>query len=180
VVFTDHNVAGIEAKTGRVLWRADRAGKTAVIPTPVYKDGFLFVVSGYGIGYNGFQITESGGKFEAKEIYKGKATVHTGAIVLFGDYVYAQLDKGDLLCLELKTGKEMWSDRCVGKGTVCYADGHLIIRSEKGAVALVEASPQAYKEVGRFNSERVGGEQGWAHPVVFGGKLYIRDWDALT
>jgi len=74
----------------------------------------------------------------------------------------------------------MWSDRCVGKGTVCYADGHLIIRSEKGAVALVEASPQAYKEVGRFNSERVGGEQGWAHPVVFGGKLYIRDWDALT
>jgi outer membrane protein assembly factor BamB len=180
VVFTGSSVAGIEAKTGKILWRADRSGKTAVIPTPVYKDGFLFVVSGYGIGYNGFQITESGGKFEAKEIYKGKATVHTGAIVLVGDYVYAQLDKGDLLCLELKTGKEMWADRCVGKGTVCYADGHLIIRSEKGAVALVEASPQAYKEVGHFNSERVGGEQGWAHPVVFGGKLYIRDWDALT
>jgi outer membrane protein assembly factor BamB len=181
VVFTDHNVAGIAAKSGQVLWRAERVGKTAIIPTPVYKDGFLFVVSGYGVGYNGFQITESGGKFEAKEIYKGKTTVHTGAIVLVGDYVYAQTDKGDLLCLELKTGKEMWSSPSLPKkGTVCYADGHLIIRNEKGAVSLVEASPQAYKEVGRFNSERVGGEEGWAHLVVFGGRLYIRDWDALT
>lgn len=181
VVFTGKSVAGIEAKKGQVLWRADRSGKTAVIPTPVYKDGFLFVVSGYGIGYNGFQITESGGKFEAKEVYSGKATVHTGAVVLVGDHVYAQTDRGHLLCLDLKTGKEAWSSESVpGKGTVCYADGHLIIRNEKGAVVLVEASPQAYKEVGRFSSERVGGEQGWAHPVVFGGKLYIRDWDALT
>jgi outer membrane protein assembly factor BamB len=181
VVYTAESVAGIAAKTGQVVWRADRIGKTAVIPTPVYKDGFLFVVSGYGVGYNGFQISEAGGKFETKEIYKGKATVHTGAVVLVGDDVYAQTDRGQLLCLELKTGKEIWSAASVpGKGTVCYADGHLIIRNEKGAVALVEASPQAYKEVGRFNSERVGGEQGWAHPVVFGGKLYIRDWDALT
>jgi len=181
VVFTDQSVAGIAAKSGQVLWRADRPGKTAVIPTPVYKDGFLFVASGYGVGYNGFQITESGGKFEAKEIYSGKATVHTGALVLVGDHVYAQTDRGQLLCLELKTGKEAWAGASVpGKGTVLYADGHLIIRNEKGAVSLVEATPKEYKEVGRFSSERVGGEQGWAHPVVFGKKLYIRDWDALT
>ena len=60
------------------------------------------------------------------------------------------------------------------------ADGHLIIRNEAGDVSMVEASPAAYKEAGRFKSERAGGEQGWAHPVVFGGKLYIRDWEALT
>ncbi|HLY09018.1 MAG TPA: PQQ-binding-like beta-propeller repeat protein [Planctomycetota bacterium] len=181
VVFTDQSVAGIAAKTGQVVWRAAREGKTAVIPTPVYKDGFLFVTSGYDVGHNGFQITGTGGKFQATEVYKGKVIVHTGAIVLVDDHVYAQTDSGQLKCIELKTGKEAWSGASVpGKGTVCYADGHLIIRNEKGAVSLVEASPAAYKEVGRFNSERVGGEQGWAHPVVFGGKLYIRDWDALT
>lgn len=181
VVFTEQSVAGISAKSGELLWRADRAGKVAVIPTPVYKDGYLFVVSGYGVGYTGFQITESGGKFEAKEIYKGKSTVHTGAVVLVGDHVYAQTDNGKLLCLELKTGKEVWSVPSIpGKGTLLGADGRLIARNEKGAVSLVEASPQGAKEVGRFNSERVGGEQGWAHPVVFGKKLYVRDWDALT
>ncbi|HVR85857.1 MAG TPA: PQQ-binding-like beta-propeller repeat protein, partial [Planctomycetota bacterium] len=181
VVFTDQSVAGIAAKNGQVVWRAAREGKTAVIPTPVYKDGFLFVTSGYDVGHNGFQIAAAGGKFQATELYKGKAIVHTGAIVLVDDYVYAQTDGGQLKCIELKTGKEAWSAASVpGKGTVCYADGHLIIRNEKGAVSLVEASPKAYKEVGRFSSERVGGEQGWAHPVVFGGKLYIRDWDALT
>lgn len=181
VVFTDQSVAGIAAKTGQVVWRADRPGKTAVIPSPVYKDGVLFVTSGYGVGHNGFQITGAGGKFQAKEIYKGNVVVHTGAIVLVDDHVYAQTDGGQLKCIELKTGKEAWSGSAVpGKGTVCYADGHLIIRNEKGAVSLVEASPQAFKEVGHFSSERVGGEEGWAHPVIFGGKLYIRDWDALT
>lgn len=181
VVFTDKSVAGIAAKTGQMVWRADRKGATAVIPTPVYKDGFLFVSSGYGIGHNGFQITGAAGKFQAKEIYKGSIVVHTGAIVLVEDHVYAQTDNGQLKCVDLKTGKEAWSSASIpGKGTVCYADGHLIIRNEAGAVSLVEASPAAYKEVGRFNSERAGGEQGWAHPVVFGGKLYIRDWEALA
>jgi hypothetical protein len=47
-------------------------------------------------------------------------------------------------------------------------------------MSLVEATPQGAKEVGQFTTERVGGEQGWAHPVVFGKKLYVRDWDALT
>ena len=52
IVFTDAHVAGVAVDTGKLLWSAPRKGKTAVVPTPIYKDNRVFVASGYGIGCN--------------------------------------------------------------------------------------------------------------------------------
>ena len=182
LVLTDKSVAGIGAKDGKVLWRATREGRTAVVPTPVYKDGIVFVTSGYGVGCNAFKVTESGGSFSATEIYAGKQMAnHHGGVILVGDHVYG-LDDRALKCIELKTGKVVWEDRSVGKGSVAYADGHLVLRSEnerRGEIALVEATPEGYKEKGKFTQPDLSGKKCWAHPVIFGGKMYIRDHDLL-
>lgn len=182
IVFTDQSVAGIVAKTGRVAWRADRKGQTAICSTPVAtKDGYVFVSSAYGVGHTAFQVTFAGGQFSAKQIYDGKFESHHGGMVLVGDHVYG-LDNGSLRCIEVKTGKVAWQDRCVGKGSIVFADGHLYCRSEGkggGTIALVEAVPDAYKETGRFTPPTPSGVDQWANPVVFGGKLYIRDQDQL-
>ena len=60
-------------------------------------------------------------------------------------------------------------------------DDHLITRSEggRGVVALVEATPDGYKEKGRFPQPERSAKNSWAHPVVSGGKLYLRDQDVL-
>ncbi len=182
VAYTQQTVAGIHAKTGAMLWKADRKGATAVIPTPVLsKEGTVFVASGYGIGCNAFQVSSAGGRFKVQEIYQGKQMEnHTGGLVLVGDHVYGQHDRGALKCIELKTGKEVWTNPCVGgKAAVAYADGHLVVRSERGTVALVEASPEGYKETGRFDHPDKSGKETWPHPVIFGGKLYLRDQDVL-
>jgi outer membrane protein assembly factor BamB len=182
VVYTERSVAGIVAKTGQVAWRADCPGKTAVASTPVLnKEGQIFVSSAYGTGHNAFQVSFAGGQFKAQEIYKGNFESHHGGMVLVGDHIYG-LDGGTLKCIEIKSGKVVWTDRCVGKGSITYADGHLYCRSEaKGgaAVALVEATPTGYKEKGRFTPPTPSGVDAWANPVVFGGKLYIRDQDQL-
>ena len=73
----------------------------------------------------------------------------------------------------------MWEAPSVGKGSVVYADGHLYVRSERGPVALVEANPEKYVEKGRFDQPDRSGQSAWPHPVVSGGKLYLRDWDIL-
>jgi outer membrane protein assembly factor BamB len=181
VVFTDKSVAGIVAKTGRLAWRADREGKTAVCSSPlVSKEGYVFVSSAYGVGHNAFQVNFGSGQFKARQIYDGKFESHHGGMVLIDDHVYG-LDGGSLRCIELKSGKVAWQDRCVGKGSIAYADGHLYCRSEAkgaGTVALVEATPTAYKELGRFTPPSSNADQ-WAHPVVFGGRLYIRDQENL-
>jgi len=177
VVFTGASVAGVAAATGKMLWHHARPGKTAVIPDPVYKDGLVFVTSGYGIGCNAFKVSGSASAFKAEQVYANTdMAVHHGGIVLVGDHVYGQSGRGDLTCMELKSGKVVWSDRSVGKGAITFADGHLYLRSEgKGEVALVEATPAGYKEKGRFTQPERTTRMAWPHPVIAGGRLYLRD-----
>jgi hypothetical protein len=73
----------------------------------------------------------------------------------------------------------MWEHRSVGKGSLTYADGHLYLLSENNVVALAEASPKAYVEKGRFEIADQG-LPSWAHPVVSGGRLFIRNQATLT
>ena len=181
VVMTANFVAGIHSKTGKLVWKAPCESKTAVASSPVIsKDGAVFVSCGYGVGAHGFQLSAAGGGFQAKETYADKALQnHHGGAVLVGDHVYAAFDNG-LKCVDIKTGKVAWQGG-PGKGSITYADGHLYCRAERnGTMTLVEASPEAYKEVGKFDppGQSTAGNC-WAYPVVFGGKLYIRDGDTL-
>jgi hypothetical protein len=59
------------------------------------------------------------------------------------------------------------------------ADGHLYVRSDQGPVALVEATPDGYKEKGRFRQPDRSRFATFCHPVVAGGRLYLRDEDVL-
>jgi len=178
IEFTDASVAGIAADSGKLLWRAQRQGATAVIPTPVYFENQVYVTSGYGIGCNLFKIDAGGGQFKAEQVYANKNMVnHHGGVVLVDGYIYGTSD--DLKCIDLKTGEVKWSNHCVGKGSLTYADGHLYVRSENGPVALVEASSAGYKESGRFNQPERSKTNSWPHPVIAGGKLYLRDQEKL-
>jgi hypothetical protein len=67
----------------------------------------------------------------------------------------------------------------VGKGSVAYADGHLYVFSEDNVVGLVEASPEGYREKGRFTIADQGWPT-WAHPAVSGGRLYLRNQNVLA
>jgi outer membrane protein assembly factor BamB len=176
IQFTAQNVFGVEALTGALLWNAPRAGLRAIVPTAVYADQQVYVTSGYGVGCNLFQIDKQAGNFAAREVYAAKSIAsHHGGVVKVGDYTYGHSDSGGWTCQEFKTGKMIWQDRGVGKGSVVYADGLLLCRCEDGPVALVEASPEGYREQGRFNQPDRSNKKAWPHPVVAGGRLYLRD-----
>ena len=182
VVFTDQHVAGIAPADGKVLWQAPRPGKTAVVPTPVVQGDHVFVASGYGVGCNLFKVSKSADGLAAEEIYANRDLVnHHGGVVLIGDHLYGHSDTKGWVCMEFKTGKVVWADRGVGKGSVTYADGHLYCRSEGGAgiAALVEATPKGYVEKGRFDQPHRSSKNSWPHPVIAGGRLYLRDQDIL-
>jgi outer membrane protein assembly factor BamB len=182
IQLTGETVVGVEAETGKLLWKAQRHGETAIVPTPIYHDHQVYVSSGYGIGCNLFKINKSGEGYTATEVYANKVMVnHHGGVVRVGEYLYGYSDGKGWVCQEFKTGRMVWSDRSVGKGALTCADGHLYLRSEdsKGTLALVEATPKAYTEKGRFEQPDRSKENSWPHPVVAGGRLYIRDQDIL-
>ncbi|HEU0011647.1 MAG TPA: PQQ-binding-like beta-propeller repeat protein [Verrucomicrobiae bacterium] len=183
IQLTDASVAGVAADDGRLLWRAPRKGSTAVIPTPVYHDGIVFVTSSYGVGCNAFKVTAAGGKFVAEQLYANKTLAnHHGGVLRVGDHIYGHSEGKGWVCLDLKTGEAAWEEkRKASKGSVVYADGHLILRAEegKGTVWLIEASPDGFREKGRFDPPNRSEQASWAHPVVSDGKLWLRDQDIL-
>lgn len=187
VVFTMKNVAGV-GQDGKVLWKVERVGDVAQCTTPLYKDGIVLVLSSYSTGRaTAFKV--GGGK--AEKLYDADLANHHGGAVLVGDHVYSLGDRrqgkdrknADLKCMELKTGKIVWENPSINKGSITYADGHLYLRSEnpkEGLVALVEATPSGYKEKGRFSQPDATGRATWSYPVIANGRLYIRDGESLT
>jgi outer membrane protein assembly factor BamB len=97
-------------------------------------------------------------------------------------YVYGDRDdSGHPFCADVKTGKVMWTkDNGPGQGSaaVTYADGHLYFRYDNGIMSLVKASPDAYEEVSSFHIPNAS-RQSWAHPVVVGGRMYLREQDTV-
>lgn len=180
IQFLSGGVIGVAAQDGKFLWRYDSpANGTANCSTPIYHDHHVFAASDYGTGGGLARIAPGSNGFSATEVYFTKQMQnHHGGVVLIGDYLYG-FDNGTLTCIEFKTGKVMWTDRSVGKGSVTFADGHLYARSERGPVALVEANPRAYVEKGRFDQPDRSGAYAWPHPVVANGRLYLRDQDTL-
>jgi outer membrane protein assembly factor BamB len=180
IQFLQGGVVGVAAKDGKFLWRYENpANGTANCATPIYRDNCVFAASGYGTGGGLARLTASPDGVSATEVYfTRRMQNHHGGVVLVGDSLYG-FDGSNLTCLNFKTGEVAWSDRSVGKGSVTCADGHLYVRSESGPVALVEATPARYVEKSRFEQPDRSSEPTWAHPVVAGGRLYLRDQDLL-
>jgi outer membrane protein assembly factor BamB len=171
---------GVRASDGKLMWHYERAANnTANITTPVFFDNKVFYTSAYDTGGGLLALTPQNGEVKAKEIYFTREMKnHHGGVVLVDGYLYGFNDS-ILTCLDFATGKQMWRDRSVGKGSVTYADGNLYIQGENNVFGLAEASPSGYHEKGRFRIVEKG-LLSWAHPVISNGHLFVRNQDTLT
>jgi outer membrane protein assembly factor BamB len=178
--FTSNAGVGLRATDGKLMWRNSlAANQTANCSTPVFYDNKVFYTSAYGTGCALLNLKAEKGEVKAEEAYFNREMQnHHGGVVLVNGYLYG-FSNSILVCMEFATGKVMWKDRSVGKGALTYADGHLYLLSENQVVGLAEASPEGYKEKGRFSISDQGWPS-WAHPVVCGGKLYIRNQGLLA
>ena len=178
-------LVGVEAKTGRFLWRYGKAVSRygANIPTPLASDGFIYTAAA-GTGGGLVKLKAAGGSVEPEQVYfESKFPAAIGGAVKVGDYLYGTTAQA-MLCVEFATGKIKWEERALGAASLCCADGRLYLHGENGEVALVEASPEAYREKGRFTpadrpKHRQEMEKAWAYPVVANGRLYIREHGTL-
>ncbi|HEY7156090.1 MAG TPA: PQQ-binding-like beta-propeller repeat protein [Gemmataceae bacterium] len=189
VQFVGGGLVGVDAKTGKFLWRYDKTKDPAAnIPTPVFHDGCVFTsTSRNGTGLNRIKVSE--GAVSSEQVYFNTTKLNSiGGVVRVGDYVYGTDARGELICLNFKTGEAKWRHASVGAGALCYADGMLYVRGQGGSgfgkespvrVVLVEATSDGYKEKGRFEQPDHGDRPAWPHPVVANGRLYLRDGPVL-
>jgi outer membrane protein assembly factor BamB len=183
-------LVGIRAEDGKFLWGYNRvANDVANVATPVAHVNWVFASTGYQTGSAFLELTRapSGDALRVNEVYFLDAKTfqnHHGGFVLVANKIYGGHGhgKGFPICVELTTGRVVWGGdvRNAGSGSaaVAYADGNLYFRYENGVVVLIRATPDGYQEKGTLTIPDVRNPS-WSHPVIAGGRLYLREQDAV-
>ncbi len=173
VLFKASVLVGLDAASGRELWRADwKTSYDVNAATPLVVGNRIFVSSGYGRGCGLFEVSGSGvtKRWENKNL---KAQINTP--VIWQGAIYG-IDgnvspKCPLVCLDLETGKTRWEERGFG-GALVLADGKLVILSEAGELVIGEATPNGFKPALR---QQVLGKRCWVQPTVANGRVFCRN-----
>lgn len=175
VMFTGTQVVGVDPADGRVLWK--RPWKTsydvnAAMPLFIPPNR-LFVASGYSTGAALFELQPEGDSVRVTEIWTNPRMRNQFSSSIYHEGHIYGFDNGTFKCLDAATGEEKWAVReGFGHGSLTLADGHLYVLGDRGKLALVEATPEGYREKGTV--EILEGKC-WTVPTLSGGRLYLRN-----
>lgn len=181
-------MVGVDAKTGQFLWRyADVAKGPAQYFTPVARGDYVYC-GALGVGGGMVRLKAEGNGVVAEPVYFTRGLPNgIGGAVIVGDHLYGTEVGQKLLAVEFATGKVTWESKDFGHASVAAADGHLYAHLLTGDFILVEATPQGFREKGRFTPpnppehKKIGQypEASFTYPVIANGRLYVRDLGTL-
>jgi len=185
---TSKSLIGVNADTGELLWRIKHETYyDENIMKPIFHDGEVFI-STVVVGSVKWKVIVKDGKASLEETWRTEQLDnHHGGVILVNENLYGSstirnsVGRGlsqVLVCLDWKTGRIKYMDKCV-KVSLTYADGMLYALSIDGVMGLVQPTPFGHKLVSHFKIPKGGKGKSWAHPVVCGGRLYIRHGEFL-
>lgn len=186
VTMSRAGLIAVSPEDGKFLWQHNRMAKTSIGEantahgnSAAYSDGYVFEATAYQTrGGCAVSLKPTPHGLEAELAWESsKLNCEHGGYVVVDGHIYMNQGAG-WSCLELKTGKECWSGRGPGKGSIMYADGMLYCLGENGKMGLIEARPDEFNQVSVFDLPE-GEGRCWTHPVINDGKLYLRWGDQL-
>jgi outer membrane protein assembly factor BamB len=137
----------------------------------------IFVSTANDVGGVLLEVSQAGGKATVEEVWASREMKnHFNTTVYHQGHLYG-FDNATFKALDVATGKTKWAQRGFGKGTVLLADGRLLVLSDRGVLALVEASSEGYRELGRVQAMT---GKAWTTPAIAGGRIYLRDQDEIV
>jgi outer membrane protein assembly factor BamB len=174
LVVTALRVAGLAVTDGSLLWELPWRTSfdvNASQPLVIGRDR-LFYSSGYGTGATVVEIATNGTGFSVREIWRNiRMKNQFTSSVLHDGYIYG-LDESILACVDAATGELQWKGGRYGFGQLVLADGHLIVTTEYGDLALVRATPERHEEIARIAAHN---GKTWNHPSFAGRILLVRN-----
>jgi outer membrane protein assembly factor BamB len=175
---TAKSLIGVNADTGHLLWRVKHESPyDENIMMPIFHDGCVFISTPLA-GSAKWKLDVSDGKVSLEEMWRTRELDnHHGGVILLNGRLYGSStvrNKNLLVCLDWQTGWRKYRGRCVGKVSLTYADEMLYALSIDGVMGLVRPAPTGHTLVSHFRIPKGGKGKSWAHPVVCGGRLYVR------
>jgi outer membrane protein assembly factor BamB len=173
LVFDGDGLTGYDPKAGKELWHHPWVAMPPQfinVAQPLVLDGDrVFISSGYGAGCAMLRIRKDD-KPEVLWQNKLMRCKFTSPVRRDG-YLYG-LDEGILTCLDAATGQRKWKDGRYGHGQILLAGRHILVLSESGDLVLVEATPEAHRELGKFPA--LEGKT-WNAPALSRGSAFVRN-----
>jgi outer membrane protein assembly factor BamB len=189
----DQGLVGIHCETGKLLFKNAATGNgTAVIPTPVVSGNIVYHSSAYKAGNAAVKISVNGGELVAEQLYhepkESMENHHGGYVLLDGAIIgFSKSLRGIWMAQDVETGKVLWSKK-LGEsksGSIASADGLVYCYDDQDGICyLAKATRTGLEEISQVKlpektaSDRKQGAI-WAHPVVAGQKLFIRDQEKI-
>jgi len=178
LIYHGKGLSCLNPSDGKALWTVPWPTEYGVnATTPIVSNDIIFHTSGYKMGCEAIKVTKSGYSVLWKN--NNLEAQHSDPILIDG-YIYGYSGEsgrnvGQFKCIELSTGKEMWSTNQIGQGTTTFVDGYLICQDLKGNIFLVKPDPSGFKKVGEMMSALADVKNpAWTVPVVANGRLYLR------
>jgi len=186
------SVVGVRAADGKLLWRyPHKVYADENILTPLFQDGFLIVSGCVRKGTTSLRLVVSGDECQVETHWHNETLDNKhGGMVLVNDRLYGYAELGSRrapwVCVDFKTGETIFqcsplrSSYKYKSGSLTYADGMFYLYSDNGNLALAKTTDTGFEVTGRLRIEDPGERPTWAHPVVCGGRLYLRYGDKLA
>jgi outer membrane protein assembly factor BamB len=172
LVFDAEGLAAYDPSSAAELWRTSWKSDfdiNAVQPV-LFSEHHVLISSNAGCAL--FEISQSQGRFSVREKWRNRnMKCNYACPIAHGEFVYG-LDEGILVCLDLETGNRQWKGGRYGHGQMLRRDDLLVILTESGELALVKATPEKHKELGRMQA--IEGRT-WNNPMLRGGRIFIRN-----
>jgi len=169
-IFSAKEMVALVAETGKILWKIPwKTSYDVNAADAIITGDKIFLSSGYNKGCALFKI----GSSDFTELWRNKnMRNHFNSCVLWKGYIYG-VDETTVKCLDFKTGQEQWSQKGFGKGSLMLSDEKLIILSDKGKLAIAEASPTGFRQLS--SAQILPNKKCWTVPVLANGRIYARN-----
>lgn len=186
ILLCQSGLVSVAADTGVLLWRYPFKFSVSAASTPIVSGDIVYCSAGYNVGTDALRVSRNGAEWSTTKLWhKAQPDCnhwttpvckdgYVYGIYGFKDFVQPGSNAGaPLKCIELATGKELWSQPGFGSGGgTILVGGQVLVQSDGGALVLVEATPAGYKENARFTP--LGGKC-WTMPVLSGGRIFARN-----
>ncbi len=180
IFFCKSGLVSVSTKDGKALWKFPFRFNVSTAISPVVSGDIVYCSAGYDVGSGACRISKGGDGFTATQLYKipGNKPIanHWSTPVakdgfLYGMFSFKEFGTGPLKCVELATGQVKWEKFGFGAGNIILVGDKVLALSDKGELVVVEAAPDAYKEVRRA---KVVGGKCWSTPALSNGRIYVR------
>jgi outer membrane protein assembly factor BamB len=197
VIFaTRAGLVSVNPPTGALLWKFNypftvQANSELIVSPVVYED-IVFIAGSRSqlFGSLARRVTLTNSVWSTTQLWAQTTTAMQVASywmtpVVVDGFLYGQFSataagesaSGALKCVELQTGIVQWSVNDFGRGGILLVNNHLVALTERGALVLIQATNNAYTELGRFQAipnYNITSNKCWNTPAVADGKIYIR------